>query len=106
MKRPADVFIAREKLTDYLLVWQKRGDKSGFLARAGYSLETAAQLESDLRQLAVEAEAELSNSNPYGDYYETTGFLQGPNGVRLRVTVIWMTERLSGRTKFITLIPA
>lgn len=105
MKLPADIFIAREKLTDYLLVWQKRGDKSGFLGGAGYSVETAARLEADLRQLAAEADTKLSKSNPHGDYYETRGILQGPNRVCLRVKAIWMSERLSGRTKFITLIP-
>jgi hypothetical protein len=105
MKLPADIFIAREKLTDCLLVWQKRGDKSGFLARAGYALETAAQLEADLRVLAAETDAKLVKHNPHGDYYKTVGVLEGPNGLRLCVIAIWMTERLSGRTKFITLIP-
>lgn len=37
MKLPADAIIAREKMTRYLLRRQQRGDKSAFLARAGYT---------------------------------------------------------------------
>ena len=106
VKLPADLFIAPEKLTDYLMVWQRRGDKSAFLARAGYDLRTASLLESDLRRLAAQADAVRVKANPFGDYYEASGFLVGPNGVRLRVRTIWMNERLSGRTKLITLVPA
>ena len=105
MKLPADLFIAPEKLTDYLLVWQRRGDKSAFLARAGYDLETVLRLEADLRRLAAQAEAIQVRNNVFGDYYETDGDLVGPNGVRLRVKAVWMNERLSGQTKFITLVP-
>lgn len=105
MKLPADLFIAPEKLTDYLLIWQRRGDKSGYLADAGYNLETVPRLEADLRRLAAQAEAVRVRSNAFGDYYETVGDLVGPNGARLRVKAIWMNERLSGRTKFITLVP-
>ena len=42
----------------------------------------------------------------FGRYYEvhwTSCTMQA--GVDLRVKTIWMTERLSGVTKFITLIP-
>ena len=105
MKLPADLFIAPEKLTDYLLVWQRRGDKSAFLARAGYDLETVLRLEADLRRLAAQAEAIQVRKNEFGDYYEIAGDLVGPNGFRLRVKAVWMNERLSGQTKFITLVP-
>jgi hypothetical protein len=49
MKLPADAIIAPDKLTRYLLVRQIRGDKSAFLARAGYTIENADQLLDDLR---------------------------------------------------------
>ena len=41
MKLPANTVIVREKVTRYLLVPQTRGDKSGFLERAGYTQEDA-----------------------------------------------------------------
>ncbi|WHZ29265.1 MAG: hypothetical protein OJF51_004067 [Nitrospira sp.] len=43
--------------------------------------------------------------NQFGQYYEIRGALSGPNGIILSVRTIWMTEHLSGITKFITLIP-
>jgi hypothetical protein len=39
---PSDTVIAPEKLTSYLLLRQARGDKSVFLATAGYTLENSA----------------------------------------------------------------
>lgn len=41
----------------------------------------------------------------FGEFYEIGGTLTGPNGVALRVRSIWMQEKLSGTTKFITLVP-
>jgi hypothetical protein len=37
--------------------------------------------------------------------YEIRGSLAGPNGVSLKVVTIWMTEHVTGQTKFITLFP-
>jgi len=50
-------------------------------------------------------EAQRLESNRFGQYYEIRGTLTGPNGVALPVRTIWMTEHLSGVTKFVTLIP-
>ena len=105
MKLPADAVIARSKVTDYLLVRQDRGDKSAFLERGGYSPLNPSQLIADLIRLARESDAVLVEENEFGRYYEVLGFLLGPTGVRLRVRTIWITEHLSGSTKFITLIP-
>ena len=105
MNLPPNAVIARQKATSYLLVPQARGDKSAFLRRAGYTLENADRLLSDLRTQILPLEATDLASNNFGQYYEICGRLAGPNGVRLAVRTIWMTERLSGLTKFVTLIP-
>jgi hypothetical protein len=105
MKLPADAVIVKEKLTQYLLLPQARGDKSAFLAQAGYVLEKADQLLMDLRAQILPLEAETLESNAFGQYYQVRGTLIGPNAVALRIRTIWMTEHLSGVTKFITLIP-
>jgi hypothetical protein len=105
MKLPADAIIAPEKLTRYLLVYQPRGDKSAFLARAGYTLENADRLLQDIRTQVLPLEATEQHSTKFGDFYEIRAELTGPNGVALRVRSIWMQERLSKLTKFITLIP-
>ena len=104
MKLPADTIIPEEKVTDYLLVPQARGDKSGYLELAGYGPDDTKQLLRDLRnQLPLDAVP--TKSNKFGQYYEIRGRLTGPNGVTLAVRTVWMTEHLSGVTKFVTLLP-
>jgi hypothetical protein len=105
MRLPADAIIAREKMTGYLLVRQARGDKSAFLARAGYTPRRADQLLHDLRTQLLPLDATQLHSTTFGDFYEIRGALTGPNGIALSVRSIWMKEQLSGATKFITLIP-
>ena len=104
MKLPQNTIIPNEKVADYLLVPQARGDKPGYLELAGYTLDDAGQLLRDLRdQLPLDAVP--TKSNKFGQYYEIRGRLTGPNGMTLAVRTIWMTEHLSGVTKFVTLLP-
>jgi hypothetical protein len=105
MKLPADAVIAAEKITRYLLVLQSRGDKSGFLARGGYTRESANQLLHDLRTQILPLDATPLHSTEFGQFYEIRGPLIGLNGVTLQIRSIWMKENLSGVTKFVTLIP-
>lgn len=105
MKLPHESEIAPEKLMRYLLVPQARGDKSGWLARGGYTLANADRLLDDLRTQILPLEAVALQSNRFGQYYEIRGRLTGPTGVALAVRAIWMTEHLSGVTKLVTLLP-
>lgn len=105
MRLPADTTIAEDKLARYLLLPQARGDKSAFLAQAGYVQGNAGQLLQDLRTQILPLDAVRLESNKFGQYYEICGTLKGPNGMTLPVRTIWMTEHLSGITKFVTLIP-
>lgn len=105
MKLPQDAEIAPEKLSRYLLVKRAVGDKSEFLKRAGYLLDNWQQLEQDIRQQILVEEAIPAKQTAYGEYFEITASLSGPNGVTLQVKTVWMTESKSGITKFITLYP-
>lgn len=105
MKLPSDSVIAPEKLTSYLLVRQARGDKSTFLASAGYTLENSEQLSHDLRTQLLAHDAVQLEKTKFGQFYEIRAPLVGPNGITLRVRSIWMKEHLSGLTKFSTLVP-
>lgn len=105
MKLPADTIIALEKLTGYLLSEQPRGDKSRFLAEAGYTKANPERLRRDLREQVLRLDATPLPSRGYGDLYEITGILHGPNGVRLPVRTVWMRERATDQAKFITLVP-
>jgi hypothetical protein len=105
MKLPVDALIADEKLTRYLLASRKRNDKSNWLAQAGYTLDNWQVLGNDLRRQILSLEATAAESTPYGQTYEIRGRLTGPNGNELAVCTVWMTEKLTGVTKFITMYP-
>lgn len=105
MKLPEDTLIDREKLTRYLLVLRKRNDKSKWLNQAGYILEDWQVLETDLRNQILSIEATPIEKTKYGQMYEISGKLVGPNGKILSVRTIWITESATGNTKFITMYP-
>jgi hypothetical protein len=75
--------VAPEKLTKYLLVRQPRGDKSAFLAEAGYTTANPEQLLHDLRTQVLSKEAKLIERTKFGELYEIRALLTGPNGTRL-----------------------
>ena len=105
MRIPADALVPGEKLTKYLLVHREWDDKAKFLAKAGFGLQNAPRLLAAIRKLAAEAEAVEDGANEYGDFLRADGELQGPNGVILSVTSIWLREKLGGRVCFVTLKP-
>ena len=84
-----------------LLYILKRGGARG----AGYSLENAERLRSDLREQLLPLDAELFDQTEYGPKYRIRGTLIGPNGRVLRVISIWIKEDATGETKFVTLVP-
>jgi len=105
VKLPATATISPEKLSRYLLVRQSRGDKSEFLAKAGYTAVNPEQLLHDLRELVLSQKAVPLHSTKFGQFYEIRAPLTGPNRTTLQIRSIWMKEHLSGVTKFITLVP-
>ncbi len=104
MKLPNDVIIAEAKLTQYLLKWQAKDDKSKWLAQAGFVQQNWTQLRDSLRRLATH-EANFLERTRFGLVYEIRGELFGPNGKVLRARTIWMTEHETGETKLITMHP-
>jgi hypothetical protein len=105
MKLPEDAIIAYEKLTRYLLIIRKRNDKSQWLAKAGYTLDNWYALEKDIRTQILPLDANPVENTQYGHMYEIIGNLKGPNGKNLSVCTVWMTEKESKKTKFITMYP-
>ncbi len=59
MKLPGNALIAREKLTQYLLVSKRRNDKSQWLSQVGYTLQNWKVLENDLRNQILPIDATL-----------------------------------------------
>ena len=105
MKLPPDSHIPLEKLTRYLLIRQKRSDKSAFLARGGYSKDNPERFRDDLRSQILPLDAVSAGSTKFGDFFEIRGVLHGPNGKNLWVKTIWMRENLRETVRFITLLP-
>ncbi|MCP4344575.1 MAG: hypothetical protein GY795_03490 [Desulfobacterales bacterium] len=105
MKLPKNTIIAREKLTNYLLIPRKRNDKSKWLAGAGYTPENWQVLEADLRNQILSENAESVERTEFGQIYEIRGRLVGPNRKSLSVLTVWMTDSETGNTRFITMYP-
>lgn len=105
MKIPREAVIPREKLTRYLLVWRPLGDKSGFLAQAGFTLENPGALLRALRVLASREEAVSDGENEYGEFLRVAGNLTGPDGLSLSVVTIWLRWDTDGSVHFVTLKP-
>ena len=105
MKLPHNTIIAPEKLTNYLLIFQPKDDKSRWLAEAGYHLDNWLELADDLRTQLLLLEAEWIEETRFGVTYEICGPLTGPNEKTLKVRSYWMKETETGVTKFITMFP-
>ena len=105
MKIPADAIIAREKLTQYLLVPRQKNDKSRFLAQVGFTLQNPDALEEAIRALIAENEAVTDRDNEYGIFYRVEGDVYGPYGI-LSVVTVWILRTNNNRYHFITLKPA
>jgi hypothetical protein len=105
VRLPKDALISDEKLVKYLLAPRKRNDKSKWLAQAGYLPETWSILKDDLRRQVLPRNASLIESTDYGIMYEIRAELKGPNGKTLPVCTVWMVEKATDTTKFITMYP-
>ena len=103
MRLSENTLISPEKLTDYLLVFKKRNDKSQWLAQLGYTTENWKVLEYDLRKQILSLDVVPIEKTGYGQLYEIKGKLAGPNGISLPVCTVWMVE--TGISKFITMYP-
>jgi hypothetical protein len=105
VKLPPDAEIPLAKLTQHLLVPRARGDKSKFLAQAGYTPENEEKLLIDIRSQVLPLDATPAGTTKFGDFFEVRASLRGPNGVSLRVKTICIREHLSSNTRFVTLLP-
>lgn len=105
MNQDQAVIIAKEKLTDYLLIFRNKDDKSKFLQQGGYNIENWQVLEIDLKELYSREDAIFDKEDAYGQFYKIEGSLIGPNGTTLEIITIWMYDKRQEVTKFITLYP-
>ena len=59
----------------------------------------------NVKSTSIPLEAEFLQNTAYGLLWKIRGTLKGPNGVTISVVTIWMDEKYTGLTKFITLFP-
>ncbi len=104
MRVPTNAVISHAKLTEYLLAYRRKSDKSQFLAKAGFNQTNPAELAQAIRRLIVEHEAIVDRRNEYGAFYRVEGKLSGPDGA-LEVVTIWIRQEIDGVFRFVTLKP-
>lgn len=102
---PPNCLIPDSKLTHYLLVFQKRNDKSQFLAQAGFTQANPEQLKTALLNLIAITPAVFDRSDQYGDFYQVIGTLKGIQNINLEVVTIWIQRKADAQFQFVTLIP-
>lgn len=105
MKIPNNAVIPIPKLTRYLLVKQKRNDKSKLLAKAGFTLDNYEALEHALRRLISSKEAIEDRTEEHGTFYKVKGQIEGLNSRKLDVVTIWLQRRVDKKFQFVTLVP-
>jgi hypothetical protein len=105
MRLPGNVVIPEPKLTRYLLIPRPKGDKSRFLARAGFTLDNSSELDLALRRLVRDGDVQFDRVDEYGTYYRVVGGLEGCNGISLAVVTIWMERSSDSAIQFVTLFP-
>jgi hypothetical protein len=71
----------------------------------GYTAEDWAKLRDDILFLAKSGEARPGQRSEYGQKYEVSGTLQGPNGRARSITTVWLVPVSDNRPKFITAFP-
>lgn len=95
------------KIRDYLLsVSHPVGRfKSVVFLSLGYSAEDWLKLSEDLLSLARSNVARPGQQSDYGQKYEVSGTLMGPNGRTASVTTVWLVPVGDSRPRFITAFP-
>lgn len=105
MKLWSGLVIQDQKLTEYLLVYQHKDDKSGFLALAGYTIENWRQLKQDrLNAVASSEVAEVIDTH-WGTRFKVKSQWNGLNDRPIRVVTLWQQDEGSDKIRFVTLYP-
>ena len=104
MRLSGNIVIPEAKLSQYLLVFQEKDDKSKFLARAGFTPDNPEQLKQAILNLINQNEAIPDRVSKYGTFYRVEGNLVGLTKTLLVVTV-WLERTQDGNIQFITLLP-
>ncbi|HAK75715.1 MAG TPA: hypothetical protein DCR35_03635 [Runella sp.] len=95
------IVIEKAKITDYLLVWKEKNDKSVFLNHLGYYQNNWEDLQNDILNIVQNNEAIFQRNAPFGGtLHKVTGELKDK-----RVVTIWLLADDNSIFRFVTLYP-
>ncbi len=102
---PSSLVIQDKKITNYLLVYQPKDDKSEYLGLAGYSSHNWQTLKRDILNAVNGSEVAEVVSTGWGVRFKVKSQWYSPNGRLLKVITIWQQDEGLDTVKFITLYP-
>jgi len=99
--------IDPKKIRDYLLsTTHPLGRfKANFFVGLGYEAANWSLLATDLRAVAAEQEAELSQLTQYGQKYVVRSMLKGPSGQAAEIVTVWIILVGERVPRFVTAFP-
>ena len=102
-----EAIIDSRKLQDYVLSFEHPIGrfKAYFFAGLGFRAENREGLESEIRRLVLESEAEAAERTTYGQKYLVRGTLVGSEGRSAEVVTVWIVRLGERRPRFITVYP-
>ncbi len=100
-------YIDPAKVQDYLLssVHPVGRFKAVVFQALGYKTDEWEKLRDDLLALARTTEAIPGQGSAFGQKYEVSGTLRGPNGREARFTCVWLVAVDAEAPRFITAFP-
>ena len=109
MKLPnaEDVIIDDRKLWGYILSFEHPVGryKAAFFAELGFHADRWETLDSEIRRLIRDHEAEVAQRTVYGQKYVVRGRVVGAEGRSEKVVTVWIVRAGEQRPRFITLYP-
>ncbi|NDJ17693.1 DUF6883 domain-containing protein [Myxacorys almedinensis] len=97
--------VQDRKLTEYLLIYQPKYDKSIFLSLAGYTPKNWQILKQDILEAVEESDFSKPDKTQWGKRFTIGVEWAAPNGHLLKVITIWQQDEGAEVIRFVTLYP-
>ena len=102
---PQDAIIPDDQISNYLLKYRDKDDKSKFLAQAGFTEDNPEKLKLAILQLMETVDPIEDITNEYGTFYRIEGELIAVNQRNLSVVTVWLKRKIDNQFQFVTLKP-
>ncbi|WP_107669962.1 DUF6883 domain-containing protein [Cyanothece sp. BG0011] len=105
MKISSNLVIENAKLTRYLLIYQRKDDKSKYLGQYGYTLDNWQVLKQDIIKAVQGQEIDEITQTDWGQRFKVKSQWISLNGKLIKVITIWQQSEGEDTIKLITLYP-